>query len=137
MAAFDTKFDAMVMSAKFSFSFAFASVSNSTVSKNQTSTQTNAECTVYTLEMPVYTNEMELSKDFIQGVKQSYESNSWDEFLEHFGSHYATRVTFGGRYFLEHTYTEQSMSLFKSLKIDLSVAAQAQFFMAASISMSD
>lgn len=65
MAAFDTKFDAMVMSAKFSFSYAFASVSNNTVSKNMTSLQTNAECTVYTLEMPVYTNQLELSKDFV------------------------------------------------------------------------
>lgn len=87
--------------------------------------------------MPVYTNQMQLSVDFIEGVRQSYANNEWEGFLNHFGSHYATSVTFGGRYFLEHTYSEQSMSLFKSMKIDMSIAAQAQFFMVASISMSD
>lgn len=80
---------------------------------------------------------MQLAEDFINGVKQSYASNNWEDFLEHFGAHYTTSVTFGGRYFLEHTYSEKSMSLFKSMNIDLSMAAQAQFFMSASISMSE
>lgn len=137
MASFDAKFDALVMSMKFAFSFGYRSFVNNTVSKNMSSVQTNAECTVYSVEMPIYSNELQLSNDFIMGVRQSFERNSWEEFLEHFGSHYATKVTFGGRYFLEHTYTEESMSLFKSLKIDLSIAAQMQFLMSASVSISD
>ena len=70
-------------------------------------------------------------------MKQSYASNQWDEFLDHFGSHYATSVTFGGRYFTEHTYSEQSISLFKSMKLDLHMAAQFQFFTVAGMSLTD
>jgi hypothetical protein len=49
-------------------------------------------------------------------------------FIAHFGTHFASSVTFGGRYFLEHTYTEESMSLFKSMGLDISIAAKIQFF---------
>lgn len=134
---FDARFDGLVMSAKFSFSYAYSSFSNNTVSKKLTSSQTNAECTLYTLQMPIYSNELTLSNDFINGVKQSFASNQWEEFLDHFGSHYATSVTFGGRYFTEHTYTEQSISLFKSMKLDLSIAAQFQFFSMAGMSLTE
>ncbi len=78
MATFDSRFDAIVMSAKFGFSFAFQSFVNSTVSKNMSSVQSNAECTVITIEMPIFTNEMELSADFINGVKQSSANNNWE-----------------------------------------------------------
>lgn len=80
---------------------------------------------------------MTLTQDFIAGVKHAYATNTWNEFFEHFGSHYVTSVLFGGRYVLEHTYAEESISLFKSMKLDLNVAAQMQFLTSAHISISD
>ena len=56
MVSFDARYDGVVMSAKFSFSLAFSTFSNTTVSKKQTSCISNAECTVYTLDMPIYSN---------------------------------------------------------------------------------
>lgn len=49
MATFDAKFDGLVMSAKFSFSADFESMIKTTQSKNQSSVQSNAECTIYTV----------------------------------------------------------------------------------------
>ena len=80
---------------------------------------------------------MRLSNDFIAGVKHAFSTNTWNEFFEHFGSHYVTSVLFGGRYVLEHTYAEESISLFKSMKLDLNIAAQMQFLASAHISISD
>lgn len=71
----------------------------------ETSSQTNAECTAYTAEMPLYSNQIQLNEDFIQGVKQAYANDGWGEFIDHFGTHYASTVVFGGRYFLQHTYS--------------------------------
>jgi hypothetical protein len=55
--------------------------------------------------LPLFSNQIELSLDFVEGVKQSLQENDWDEFVEHFGTHYASTVVFGGRYLLEHTYS--------------------------------
>lgn len=56
--------------------------------------------------MPLYTNQIPLSLDFTEGVKKAYADNNWLQFINHFGTHYATSVVYGGRYFLEHTYSE-------------------------------
>ena len=56
--------------------------------------------------MPLYSNEIALNKDFIEGVKDAFNNKNWNQFVDHFGTHYASAVTFGGRYFVEHTYSE-------------------------------
>ena len=58
----------------------------------------------------------------------AYAENNWEEFIDHFGTHYASSVTFGGRYFLQHTYSEESMSLFTSMKLDIEMAAKIQYY---------
>ena len=78
--------------------------------------------------MPLYSNEIALNKDFIEGVKDAINNNNWNQFVEHFGTHFASSVTFGGRYFVEHTYSEQSMALFQSMKLDIHIAASIQYF---------
>lgn len=55
--------------------------------------------------MPLFSNKIQLSDDFIDGVKFCYAINDWSQFVSHFGTHYASSVTYGGRYFLEHTYS--------------------------------
>lgn len=94
------KLDATFLKAAFSFSNAFEQFSNSTQAYNETSSQANAECTVYTAEMPLFSNKIQLSDDFSDGVKYSLAINDWTQFVDHFGTHYATSVTYGGRYFL-------------------------------------
>lgn len=53
--------------------------------------------------------------------------NDWKEFINHFGTHFASSITYGGRYFMEHMYSEESMSLFQSMKIDINIAAKIQY----------
>lgn len=77
--------------------------------------------------MPLYSNQIQLNADFVEGVKFAYALGDWYEFIGHFGTHYASSVVFGGRYFLEHTYSEASMSLFESLKLDINIAAKVQY----------
>jgi len=50
--------------------------------------------------MPLYSTQFKLTEDFISGVKIAFLTNSWGDFINHFGTHYATGVSFGGRYFL-------------------------------------
>ncbi len=102
---FDSRLSLSFLKAAFSFSTAFEQFSNSTQSHKETSSQSNAECTVYTIEMPLYTNQIPLSLDFTEGVKKAHAENNWLQFINHFGTHYATSVVYGGRYFLEHTYS--------------------------------
>jgi hypothetical protein len=78
--------------------------------------------------MPIYSNQIPLSLDFIGGVRESIVEEDWSEFIEHFGTHFASAVTFGGRYFLEHTYSEEAMSLFTSMKLDIQYAAEIQLY---------
>ena len=52
----DTRLSYSFLKAAFSFSRTFEEFSNSTQSHKQTSCQSNAECTVYTIDMPIYTN---------------------------------------------------------------------------------
>ena len=73
----DSRLSFFFIQASFSFSKTFKQFLNSTQSHNQTSCQSNAECTVYTIDMPIYTNDIPLSTDFIEGVKQSYAENDW------------------------------------------------------------
>ena len=75
------------------------------MSKKETSTEANAECSIYELEMPIYTNEIKLTNDFQEGVRSATNTGNWKDFVTHFGSHYATRVIFGGRYVYNHYYS--------------------------------
>ena len=77
--------------------------------------------------MPLYSNQIQLNSDFVEGVKYAFLNNDWYEFIGHFGTHYASSVVYGGRYFLEHTYSEASMSLFASMKLDINIAAKVQY----------
>jgi hypothetical protein len=120
---FDTRLSYDFLKAAFSFSRTFEEFRNSTQTHKQTSIQSNAECTVYTIDMPIYSNEIPLSKDFVGGVHESLLEDDWGEFIEHFGTHFASAVTFGGRYFMEHTYSEEAMSLFTSMGLDVKFAA--------------
>jgi hypothetical protein len=101
----DSRLSFDFLKAAFSFSRTFDQFSNSTDTHKQTSCQSNAECTVYTIDMPIYSNDIPLTRDFIGGVRESVIENDWSEFIEHFGTHFASAVTFGGRYFMEHTYS--------------------------------
>lgn len=85
----------------------------------------------------MYSNEIALNLDFVQGVKSAYENKNWLQFIGHFGTHYASAVTFGGRYFMEHTYSEESMALFESMKLDVTIAARIQYFKIIGMSLSD
>lgn len=87
--------------------------------------------------MPIYSNQIPLTLDFVQGVKSSFAENDWSEFIEHFGTHFASAVTFGGRYFMEHTYSEETMSLFKSMSLDVKFAAEAQFYEKVGINLTE
>lgn len=78
-----------------------------------------------------------MTENFIDAVLQTTEDGSWDEFINYFGSHYAYKVTFGGRYIYSHSYSAYSMSYFKSRTLDISVAAKVQFAMFFKLSMSD
>ena len=60
------------MSAAFSLSASFDEFSSSAVGRTQTISQANAECSIYTLEMPLYTNEINLTEDFTEGVKEAF-----------------------------------------------------------------
>lgn len=55
-AKFDLRLNVSFLDAAFTFSEAFDFYSDTTVSKKQTVAQANAECTTYTVEMPLYTN---------------------------------------------------------------------------------
>lgn len=87
--------------------------------------------------MPIYSNDIPLSRDFIGGVRESIVENDWSQFIDHFGTHFASSVTFGGRYLMEHTYTEQSMSLFKSMNLDIKFAAEIQYYQKIGLNLSD
>ena len=52
--------------------------------------------------MPVYSNDIPLTKDFEEGVKNAFGNEDWKEFMNTFGTHYAHKVIFGGRYVLQH-----------------------------------
>jgi hypothetical protein len=87
--------------------------------------------------MPIYSNQIPLSLDFIGGVRDSLALEDWTDFIDHFGTHFASAVTFGGRYFMEHTYSEEAMSLFTSLKLDIKVAAEIQYLSKIGVNLSD
>ena len=55
--------------------------------------------------MPLYTNEINLTEDFVDGVKQAHKLGDWRNFIEHFGTHFASKVVFGGRSVISHSYT--------------------------------
>lgn len=80
---------------------------------------------------------MNFDSNFIQGIQSATTTNNWEDFINHFGTHYAAKVAFGGRYILEHTYEEKSMSFFESLNLDVKKAAQVQFFNYLGIPLSD
>ncbi len=71
------KLSGAFLKAAFSFSSAFEQFSNSTQAYNETSSQANAECTAYTAEMPLFSNNIKLSDDFSNGVKYSLAINDW------------------------------------------------------------
>ncbi len=48
--------------------------------------------------MPLYTNEINLTEVFSEGVKEAFKKKDWRNFISHFGTHYASKVIFGGRY---------------------------------------
>ena len=77
--------------------------------------------------MPIYTNEIHMTEDFMAGVRNSTANGQWEEFVNHFGTHYATRVWFGGTSEFQHEYSEESMSYFKSMNLDINIAAKVQF----------
>ena len=45
--------------------------------------------------MPIYSNQIPLSLDFVFGVKDAIQQNDWADFVEHFGTHFASKVTIG------------------------------------------
>ena len=87
--------------------------------------------------MPIYTNEIHLTEDFVKGVHNSTANNRWDEFINHFGTHYATKIIFGGTSLYQHEYQEETMSYFKSMNLDIGIAAKVQFAKRFNVSMSE
>ena len=87
--------------------------------------------------MPVFSNDIPLSNDFKEGVKDGAKNGNWTNFMNEFGTHYANKVIFGGRYVLQHEYAAKSMSYFQSTNIDVKVAAKVQFANMFSLSMSE
>ena len=57
--------------------------------------------------------------------------------MNEFGTHFANKIIYGGRYVLQHEYAAKSISYFKSMNIDVKVAAQVQFAEMFSLSMSE
>ena len=87
--------------------------------------------------MPVFSNEIPLTKSFQEAVKQASDNGNWRDFLNQFGSHFASRIIFGGRYVYEHQYSAESMSYFASMNIEVKTAAKVQFANAFDLSMSE
>ena len=87
--------------------------------------------------MPVFSNEIPLTEDFKAYVKESSENGDWADFLDYFGSHFASRVIFGGRYTYQHLYSAQSMSFFTSMNLDVKIASKVQFFQLFKLQMSE
>ena len=59
------------VSAAFFLFTTFSEFSNSTDSQKRTLTQAFARCEAYEIEMPIYTNEIQLTEDFMVGVRNS------------------------------------------------------------------
>lgn len=133
----DTRYSYLFVKASFSLSVEFSQFSNSTKSQHRTVTQSNARCEVYTVDMPVFSNEIPLTKSFQEAVKLAAGNGNWRDFLNQFGSHFASRVIFGGRYVYQHEYSAESMSYFASMNIDVKTAAKVQFANAFNLSMSE
>ena len=87
--------------------------------------------------MSIFSNEIKLSADFQEGVKKAANNGSWDDVFDHFGSHFLSKVVFGGRYFYEHSYSSESMSFFKSMNLNIETAAKVQFANKLHLNMSE
>ena len=83
----------------------YENISDSTVTEKNFITHSSAECEAYKLSLPSFSTDINLSADFIAGVKQSVKGNSWTQFMNYFGSHYVDTVVLGGRVVQEHRYS--------------------------------
>ena len=82
------------MNAAFSLSATFSEFSILTNTQKRTLTHAYARCEAYELEAA---KEIRLTEDFMAGVRSSAANGQWEEFVNHFGTHYVSKVVFGGK----------------------------------------
>ena len=89
-------------------------------------THTSSHCEAYKLTIPTF-SLLALTEDFKQGVRDSYTQNSWQHFIDIYGTHYVYDITYGARAIQLLTYDYKSVSLLDSVNIDVDLAAKISY----------
>ncbi len=97
-----------VVQASFSLSVEWKTVHNKTIHDQSVFISSSASCEVYEMEVPTFA-DIELSDDFVAGVKYSLEHKNWEKFIEIFGTHYLHQTVLGGRFELVTEFTDHSV----------------------------
>ncbi len=83
-------------------------------------------CEAYSLTVDTY-DLQPLRKDFVEGLRRSYESNDWSIFIQTYGTHFLNRAIVGGRISLLQTMDAQAYANLESQQFNFEVGARASY----------
>lgn len=110
-----------------SLSVSYEHTREATESKNQVVTYTSYIVNSYKLEIGKAENAPDVSQDLINAVNQLSEGSDYKNFLKDFGTHYASRILFGGQAHQRIVIQEQDYSSFLEDGLDVEEQAAITF----------
>ena len=116
------EYNGLVSAGKFSLSSDYETMHKKIVSSEQYVSQTTSECQHYNLKISGFEGHTPQAI-FIRALEEAVSSDSWDAFIEEFGTHYVKEVTMGGRATQDISYSKEAISRLKSLNVSISTAA--------------